>query len=250
MRTTSGILAILFLLVSFGPAAADYDQLIQKVDREWKERTGDTGRMKDALIWAEQAYGEKPGFDAAWRAARACFWLCDRTEDRKTDLEYGQRGYKWAEKAIKANPDAVQGHYYYTICLGEYGKGLSMVKALAKGLGSKYEKAGKKAISIDGSYDRAGPCRALGRYYAVLPWPKYNFEKAEKNLLKALELAPKQARTYYYLAELYEREKQYDKAKAILKKLMELETTYPDSNFDLKYFKKIGKDLYEQLENK
>ncbi len=245
------VLLVLAILILFGQNAfADYDTLITKIDKAWVTREGDTRSMKDALAWAEQAYGEKPGFDAAWRAARACFWICDRTTNRDTDLNYGKRGVEWAEKAIKAGPNRVEGHYYYTVCLGEYGKGMSIVTALAKGLGSKFEKACAKAISIEAGYDHGSPHRALGRYWYSLPWPKYSFEKSETAYLTTMKLAPKAARTYVYLAELYIKEKKFDKAREILTKLEGLDAGYSDSPFEYKFYKKVGNDLMIQIEGK
>lgn len=250
MKATVIWILVFVLLAAGQTALADYDQLIRKIDAAWNQRSGNTADMNDALAWAEQAYGEKPGFEPAWRAARASFWICDRTDDKDTDVKYGLRGMEWANRAIKANPDAVQGHYFYTICLGEYGKGLSIVTALAKGLGPKFEKANKKAIAIDGGYDNAGPYRALGRYYFKLPWPRYSAEKALENFNTALKIAPKQARTYVYIAEMYIKEKQYDKARQTLEQLAGIESGYSDAAFDHKYYTQVGKDLSEQIKGK
>lgn len=245
------ILAIIisvFLTTAFA-WAEDYDHLIDKIDRVWVERTDNSAPMKDSLKLAEQAYGIKPGFDAAWRAARACFWICDRSENEKVDLEYGKRGYEWGQKAITANPGAVEGHYYYTICLGEYGKGLSIVTALAKGLGGKYEVEGDKAISINGAYEHGGPYRAMGRYFYTLPWPKYNFKKSEKYYLDGIKAAPEAARAYFYLAELYVKEKDYEKAKQALAKLNDVKDL-ADGSWEQKYYKRLGKDLLEEINQK
>lgn len=239
------------LLILFCQSAfADYDELISKIDKAWLNRGGDSRPMKDALQWAEQAYGEKPGFDAAWRASRACFWICDRTHNSEIDLKWGKRGVEWAEKAIAANPNAVEGHYYYTVCLGEYGKGMSIVTALAKGLGGKFEAACNKAISINASYDHGSPHRALGRYWYSLPWPKYSFEKSEKALLTSMKLAPKAARSYFYLAELYIKEKEYDKARETIAKLDSIDSGYADSVFEHKFFKNMCNDLLVKIQGK
>lgn len=250
MKISSLVAALIAVLLLAGVAAADYDQLIKRVDEAWSKRSADTAPMIEAVKLAEQAYGEKPGFDAAWRAARACFWICDRTEVKKVDIKYGTRGSEWGQKAIKADPNAVEGYYWYGCCFGEYGKGLSIVTALAKGLAPKFEKAANKAIAINADYDNAGPYRLIGRYYFKLPWPKYAPEKAEANLLAGLKSAPKQARTYVYLAEVYIKEKQYDKARSVLANLAALDTGYPDDNFDHIFYKRMGKDMTEQIEGK
>lgn len=229
---------------------ADYDDLILKIDRAWNNRSADVSEMKNALSWSEQAYGEKPGFEAAYRAARACFWICDRSSDKAVDKEYGKRGSEWAEKAIEYKPEAVEGHYYYTVCVGEYGKGIGILRALGKGIGGKYERHCKKAIAINAGYDHGSPLRALGRYFYKLPRGVYSFKKSEKYLLQSLKKAPKHARTLAYLADLYIKEKTYDTAKEMLKKLDALDSGYSDAQFDHKYYKSYGKDLTESIKDK
>ncbi len=250
MKRIALILTICLLVAVAAQAQEDYDILITRVDQAWEDRGANTSPMKEALKKAEQAYGIKPGFDAAWRAARTCFWICDRTDNEKTDLEYGKRGVEWAEKAIKYKPDSVEAYYYYTLCIGEYGKGMSIVTALAKGLGGDFEKGAKKAIALDASYEKGAPDRAFGRYYFKLPWPKYSAKKAEAHFKKSLAIAPKHARTLAYLAELYIKEKQYDKAKETLNFLLNLKAGYPDQAFDHKYYQGIGKDLMDQIKDK
>jgi len=237
------------LFVFSGTAFADFDELIGKVDHAWLTRSGNKAPMIEALGLAEKAYSEKPGFAAAWRAARACFWICDRSEDEKVDLRYGKIGYEWGLKAIEAKPDRVEGHYYYTICLGEYGKGLSIPVALIKGLGGKYEKGGKKAIQIKPGYEHAGAFRAMGRYYFKLPWPKYSFKQAEAFYLDGLKIAPGSTRARFYLAELYVKEKMYKKARQSLQTLAGLKG-YPDEKWESAFYKEQGKALFEKIKDK
>lgn len=250
MRNAAAIITVWCFLAVGANVFADYEDLIHKTDRAWNTRSADVSEMKNALSWAEQAYGEKPGIEAAYKAARACFWICDRSSDKKVDKEYGKRGVEWAEKAIQYNPDAVEGHYYYTVCVGEYGKGIGILRALGKGIGGKYEKHCKKAISINAGYDRGAPLRALGRYFYKLPRGVYSFKKSEKYLLQSLQKAPKHARTLAYLADLYIKEKNYETAREMLSKLESLDTGYQDSLFDHRYYKAYGKDLLETIKDK
>jgi tetratricopeptide (TPR) repeat protein len=250
MKTFRLLVCVLTILIFATTAWADYDQLIKQIDDTWFNRNADTRPMKDALKMAEQAYGENPGYEAAYRAALACFWICDRTEDRKVDLEFGKRGVEWAEKAIAADPTRVEGHFTYMVNLGEYGKGMSIVTALAKGLGGKFEASAKKTISLNPNYDHGSPFRAYGRYWFKLPWPKYSAKKAEANYMASLRIAPRASRSHFYLAELYIKEKQYDKARSVLRDQQALKSGYKDAAFEHMYFMKLGKDLLEDIKNK
>lgn len=231
------VVALLFGFVA--GASAQYDELIKKVDNAWTNRSGNTAPMKNALAMAEKAYGEKPGFDAAWRAARACFWIADRTENKSVDAEYGGRGADWARKATKEAPNKVRGYYYLALNLGEYGKGIGILKALFKGVGGDFEDACNKAISINPKYDNGGIYRAFGRYYFKLPRPKYDSEKSEAFYKKALAVNPNITRTYFYQAELYVKEELWGKAKSTLDKLAAINAT----DYENKYFINQGKIL-------
>ena len=75
--------------------------------------------------------------------------------------EFGQKGYQWAEKMIALKPEGVAGHYLYTINLGNYGEGISILKALGIGLDKLYRQHGDKAVALDPNFE------AVGRYYDV-----------------------------------------------------------------------------------
>jgi tetratricopeptide (TPR) repeat protein len=240
-------IVLIFVFALAAPSAAD--EVTQKLDELWKTRTGNTAPMIEALALAETAYAKGANFEIAWRAARACFWICDRTEAGATDVKYGALGYEWAQKAIDLKPGRVEGHYYYTLCIGEYGKGISIPKALTKGVGPKFEKSGKKALAINGKFDHGGIYRAWGRYYYQIPWPMYSFKKSEKYFLDGLKLFPKGPRGAYYLAELYVKEKKYDKAREVLNNLQTMEG-YPDLQWETKYYKKQASALMKKIEGK
>ncbi len=239
------VITFVFVFASVSLAS----EVTQKFDTLWKTRTGNTSAMIEALGAADAAWANGADFEIAWRAARACFWICDRTEKQDVDAKYGMLGSEWAQKAIDLKPGDVKGHYYYTLCIGEYGKGISIPKAVTKGVGPKFEKAGKKALQINGKYDHGGIYRAWGRYYFKLPWPMYSFEKAEKYFLDGLKISPQGPRGAYYLAELYVKEKKYDKARETLSMLQGL-NGYPDMKWETGWYKKQAAKLMKEIEGK
>ena len=237
--------AALFLAL---PAAslAGTAEVTAKMDDIWLNRSGDTANMREALALADQAWTEGQTYDVAWRAARAAFWICDRTEDSATDLEFGQKGYQWGEKAMALKADGVEGHYYYACSLGEYSKGMSIVVALTKGLGNKYLAECNKAISLNGRFDHGGPYRALGRYYFEVPWPKYDAAKAEQNYRAASGVDGNFGRTWYYLAELYGKEGNTVKEKEALDKLAAI-PSLPEAKWEQTFYQDQGKALAAKM---
>jgi len=141
---------------------------------------------------------------------------------RDRHREMGLEGMHYAKKAVELNPRGVEGHYYYTLTLGQYSIGISIIKALAKGLGPQYEEHIEKALEIDRNYDNAGPLRAIGRYWYKVPWPKRNLEKSIHYLKEAVVTAPINARGHVYLAESYLKAGEKDLAREHLQKAVEI----------------------------
>jgi hypothetical protein len=184
------------------------------IDAAYAKRDGTDVAAKQSLALAEQAFANGSGFEAAWRAARACFWICDRTTVSEVKQTYGKRGWDWGLKAISLNGARVEGYYFGCISLGEYGTGIGIPRALFKGLGGKYEDLGNKALAIDQTYERGGPLRAMGRYFQLLPKLVRKLDRAEQYFKKAETVAPCMTRTRFYMVELYIEQENWAAARA------------------------------------
>lgn len=192
-------------------------EVLLKAKALYEKRDGSARNARQMLTLVEPYLKDNPDdYSANLLAAMACFWISDRTEDEKVKKEYGLKGVGYAEKTMALKPDNSAGFYYYTINMGEYGKGISIPTALFKGLDKKFRAQATKAIELDPTFEGGGAYRALGRFYHKLPWPKYSAEKSEQNLLKAIEIAPQKVRSYFYLAETFIQEKEYDKADKVI----------------------------------
>ena len=165
-------------------------------------------------------------YEAYWKIARAYFYLGDllpeTREMRDQHKEMGLEGMQYAKKAVELNPRGVEGHYYYTLTLGQYSIGISIIKALAKGLGPEYEEHIEKALEIDRNYDNAGPLRALGRYWYQVPWPKRDLKKSIHYLKEGVVSASINVRGHIYLAESYLKAGEKELARKYLQKALEI----------------------------
>ncbi len=117
---------------------------------------------------------------------------------------HGKEGMKYAQGAMEQEPGKTEGFYFYGLSVGIYSDGVSILTALAEGLKKKTQNGFEKAYELDKMYDEAGPILALGRFWAVVPWPF-------KDKKKALKFYREYQRTQYfakkdegkvYLAEL------------------------------------------------
>jgi len=118
----------------------------------------------------------------------------------------------------------LKGNYYYALSLAQYSIGISIVKALLKGLAPDYERHLEKALAINKEYDYGGPLRAMGRYWYRLPWPKRDLEKSIDYLEASIEIAPHSIRGYVYAAESYLRDGDKDRAEVALQKALSIES--------------------------
>jgi tetratricopeptide (TPR) repeat protein len=85
-------------------------------------------------------------------------------KDKDTQLAMFQDSVHRAEKLHAAAPDLANGWYFYAQALGRYAQGISVVKALADGLGGKVQGALEKALKLEPKH--ADAHIALGAYHA------------------------------------------------------------------------------------
>jgi len=237
------------------PASLGFSQdssvLLREGDSLWEERK-DVEKAKASIDSYKKVLEiDKDNYEAYWKISRSYFYLGDllpeTKEMRNQHKEIGIEGMRYGEKATELNPQGVEGHYYYTLCLAQYSIGISIIKALAKGLGSKYEKHIGRVIEINKNYDNAGPLRAIGRYWYRLPWPKRDIKKSISYLEEAVTSAPNNIRGRVYLAESYLKAKEKELAKEQLQKALEI---VPDLEHEVDYQKwkeRAGVLLKEEL---
>ncbi|NMB76129.1 MAG: hypothetical protein GYA21_13490 [Myxococcales bacterium] len=183
-------------------------RLVAEGDALYRERFRLTTWREALARYQEAERLDQKNFEVLWRLARQYFFLAERASDDDSKKDLGMRGYEWGQKAIAASPLRIEGHYFSGIALGQYALGISVVKALVKGIDGDYTRAIGAALKIDRSYDQGGPLIAMGRYYYNLPWPKYDGEKSIQFLKEAIQKGDK-LRAHFYLAETYLEEEQY-----------------------------------------
>ena len=211
---------------SAAPAAApgsspELQRLLDSVDAAWPTRD-EPGRMDAILADLKKAEAIAPqDYAVLWRIARWYYWMADApgiAEAEKARL--GHLAWDYGDKATEANPGKVEGWFYASTGVGMYSIGISIIKALVDGMEGKYLDRLKKAQSIDPSYYGYGAEVAWGRYYYELPWPKYDAEKSELSLRKALRQYPKNLRAKLFLAELYLKEDHPKEARKLLEDVL------------------------------
>ena len=234
MKTLNCIIVILMgtavLFCPMSSSSQDISILMREGDALWKIRDEVENARSSISFYKGVLEVTSNSYEAHWKIARAYFYLGDQLPETKKmrdqHQKLGKEGMRYARKALELNPKGVEGHYYYALCIGQYSIGISIIRALAKGLGPEYEKHTARAIEINKQYDYAGPLRAMGRYWYKLPWPKRDLEKSINFLEEAENCAPKSMRGKVYLAEAYLKNKQKEKAQEQLNKALETVPAY------------------------
>lgn len=188
-------------------------------------RRDDPGARRQLAQLVDRAVAQSPrDFEVLWRAARQAFWEGDDpslpNEERS---RWGKRGMELAVRAIEIKPNHPAGHYWAAVNVGNYAVGLGVLRALSEGLEGKFRDLLARAEALDATFGGGNIHSAWGRFYAKLPWPKYDAKKAEAAFRRALALDGKNVRAKEWLAELFVREERMVEARRLLGEVLSSE---------------------------
>lgn len=175
-----------------GGAAPDPDALYAGREDLAKARAA-------ATIWADRLQQNPRDFEAAWKLARARYWLGGRAPDaeRKGLLEAGIAA---ARTAVSVEPNRPEGHFWIAANMGALAESFGMRQ------GIKYRGAIKDellvVLKLDPAFQQGSADRALGRWYFKVPglFGGSN-RKSEEHLRKSLTYNPNSSASHFFLAE-------------------------------------------------
>jgi tetratricopeptide (TPR) repeat protein len=181
---------------------------------------GDALRLKGGIenfeaaikIYEQAATANPSDYEANWKCARIYrdygnwYKETQKGDWEKKCADAGKKGMAYAEKAIAANSNKPEGFYFYGVCAGIYSDGAGIMTALKEGLKDKIQSNLEKAYSIDKNYDDGSPPLALGRFWAMVPFPFTDKDKALKYYNEYLSITkhsvPHDDERNLYVAEL------------------------------------------------
>ncbi|MBL8940087.1 MAG: hypothetical protein JNM69_36395 [Archangium sp.] len=244
-------LLLLSVLVSVPALAqpASAADVVTKLDELWKTRD-DAASMKatdEAITEGLKAFPDD--FEVLWRAGRYRWWVADGATDEKLKKQIAKEGWTFAERAVKAKGDGMQGHYYVALNIGAYSQAVGILKALGEGLEGKFNDELEKARKADAAFDRHGPVNAKGRYYWELPWPKRDLAKSRTELKSVAEKHPEHLRAWLYLAETELKDGNAKEAKTNIDKVLNGSDAYdpPEARRMKKWAKVVSEAIDKEL---
>jgi tetratricopeptide (TPR) repeat protein len=177
-----------------GAATTDADAL-------YRDRERPASALAAEKVWADRLTARADDFEAAWKLARARYWLGTNgpgTADQKKRVL--EQGIAAGRAAMTARPEAVEGHFWMAANMGA----LADAHGLRQGM--KYrapiKAALEKAAAIQPAYLDGSPDRALGRWYFKVPGLfGGDVRKSEVHLRKALTYKADSIISLIFLAE-------------------------------------------------
>jgi tetratricopeptide (TPR) repeat protein len=183
------VLAVSAVLVQ---AQADPDAL-------YRERSSLTKAREAAAIWTDRLAKNPKDFDAAWKLARATYWLGGHEDPaaRRAALE---RGVEAGRQASVLEPARPEGYFWMAASMG------SLAESFGVRQGLKYRtpirEALEKVLQIDPAYQNGSADRALGRWYYKVPGLfGGSKKKSEEHLRKSLTYDQNSNASRFFLAE-------------------------------------------------
>lgn len=206
--------------------------------------TGDTKRAAEKIAEAEPLYegredltkarvavaalrqartADYGNYEAAWKLARAAFFVGDRTDNSAERDDMFREGTEAGKAAVALQPDKPEGHFW----LGANYGGSAEHSTLANLSSFKDIKGEMESVlKIDESYQGYSAYLGLGRLYLQAPrMLGGDSQKAIEYLEKGIKLNPDHALMRFHLAEAYAANNRDAEAKKQLEKLM---TMTPD----------------------
>ena len=191
----------------------------QGADALYADRSNLASARQADNQWKAALASNPRDFDAAWKLARADFWLGGHVPDAERRAFY-EDGMEAARKAIAIEPNRPEGHFWLGANMG------TMAESFGLRAGLKYRGPIRDELEtvlrLDPKFQEGSADRALGRWYAKVPGLfGGSSKKAEEHYRAALKIDPNSTATHFYMAELFVDEDRKPDARAELQKVLD-----------------------------
>jgi hypothetical protein len=169
--------------------------------------------------WKAALAADPRSFDAAWKLARADYWLGGHADERERK-DFLEAGIAAGRAAAALEPRRPEGHFWIAANMG------ALAESYGLRAGLKYRKPIKEeletVLAIDPAFQAGSADRALGRWYFKVPGLFGGSNtRAEEHLRASLTYDPHSTVTHYFLAELLIDEHRKEAARAELQQVID-----------------------------
>jgi tetratricopeptide (TPR) repeat protein len=213
---------------------------IAEADRLYADRANLESARRAADLWRTAASADAHDFDAAWKLARADYWLGSHVAESERRAVY-ESGMEAARAAIAAEPNRPEGHFWLAANMGALAESFGLRQ------GIKYRKPIKAELEtvlrIDPAFQEGSADRALGRWYYKVPGLFGGSHKeAEAHLRASLMYNPSSTASHYFLAELLLDDGRKEEGRVELQKVIDA-PLHPDWTPEDREFKEKARRL-------
>ncbi|MBL8204456.1 MAG: tetratricopeptide repeat protein [Blastocatellia bacterium] len=206
-----------------------------------KDPIGDADRLfsrgdapnqdQQALVILESALATNgKNYDLLWRAARAAYYIGD-FGPKEEKLKHYEKGIALSQRAIKAQPNSVEGHFWLAASYGGKAqtvsdksqllgdlKALSMIKKIRAGM--------QTVVKLNDAYENGNAYLALGEIDRELPGVMGgNKKRAITQYEQGLKVAPENLDLKVALSKAYKDAGRKDDARRLLEEVIKATPT-------------------------
>ena len=188
-------------------------------DALYSQREEPARAREAADIWATRLASNPKDFEAAWKRARALYWLGGHGPEasRRRDLEAGTAAGRAAIAIDASRPD---GHFWMAANMGALAESFGLRQGIR--YRGQIKEALERVLEIDPAYQQGSADRALGRWYFKVPGMfGGSSEKAEFHLNRSLTYNPTSTASLYFLAEVYLDSDRTSEAQTMLQRVID-----------------------------
>jgi len=175
-------------------------------------------RDKQSLTVVERALESDGGnYQWLWRAARVYYYVGDESGKNEKPVFF-QKGIDVAQRAVAAQPNAVEGHFWLAANYGGYSEQIGALKALqtVKKIRAEME----TVLRLNDRYQEGGAYLALGEMDRELPrLVGGNLHRAIARLEQGIKVAPQNLEIKLSLAQAYKEDGRKEDARRQLQEI-------------------------------
>jgi tetratricopeptide (TPR) repeat protein len=185
----------------------------------YANRTDLPTARRAADMWAAIVAADPRNFDAAWKLARADYWLGGHAPEAER-RRFFEQGIDAGRKAVALQPNRPEGHFWIAANMGALAESFGLRPGL------KYRKPIKEELEtvlrVDPRFQQGSADRALGRWYFKVPSLFGGSHKdAEAHLRASLSYNPNSTASHFFLVEVLLDDGRKDEARAELQKVLD-----------------------------
>lgn len=217
---------------------------VPDADALYRQREDLNSARRATDIWDGRLRASPDDFEAAWKLARANYWLGGHVEQRERKA-FLERGIAAGRAAVAVQPNRPEGHFWVAANMGALAESFGLRQGL-KYRGDIRDEL-MIVLKLDPAFQQGSADRALGRWYFKVPGLfGGSKKKSEEHLRRSLTYNQNSTASRYFLAETLLDMDRKSEAMAELQRVLDLPSD-PDWEPEDKEFKAMAQRLLTTL---